>query len=105
MVGYSVSPLHCRVPPTVIDVKSISRLSPQQERILDLLHHGLTYKEVAAALQRSISTIKTHVGIIFHKTGSRSRAEAAFNLFGRQHCAFDVPITHLPVKCRRAKAA
>jgi DNA-binding CsgD family transcriptional regulator len=101
MAGWRDYLLNRGMAPTVLDVKSISRLSPTQRRVLGFLQRGLSYKEIASCLDRSMSTVKTHIGIIYHKTGSHSSAEAVFNTYGEQHCAWDVPIMHLPAKRKK----
>ncbi|HZG98157.1 MAG TPA: response regulator transcription factor, partial [Nocardioidaceae bacterium] len=49
------------------------RLTTREVSVLTLVGQGCTNKEIAAALFLSESTIKTHVGSILSKTGSRDR--------------------------------
>ena len=52
------------------------------ERELDVLRHlaeGLTDKEIADALQLSVTTVRYHVNNLISKTGSSSRTELAVN--------------------------
>lgn len=52
------------------------RLSPRETEVLDLLSHGASTKEIAAALVISSNTVKTHINKIFKKLGATNRAEA-----------------------------
>ncbi len=51
-------------------------LTQREVEILILIARGLTNPEIAAQLFLSNHTIKTHIGRIFSKTGSRDRAAA-----------------------------
>jgi DNA-binding NarL/FixJ family response regulator len=51
-------------------------LTHREVEILGLIARGLTNPEIAAQLFLSNHTVKTHVGRIFAKTGSRDRAAA-----------------------------
>ncbi len=51
-------------------------LTQREVEILSLIARGLTNPEIAARLFLSGHTIKTHIGRIFAKTGSRDRAAA-----------------------------
>jgi DNA-binding CsgD family transcriptional regulator len=62
-----------RRPPT----SAGSAISPREREVLELIRQGLTNAEIAHALFISRATVKVHVGHIFEKTGTRSRAEAA----------------------------
>ena len=57
---------------------SITRLSQSQVRICELLLRCKTDKEIAQKLCMAVPTIRTHLGRIFAKTGTRSRMEVAF---------------------------
>jgi DNA-binding NarL/FixJ family response regulator len=59
-------------------------LTPREVEILGLIARGLTNPEIAAQLFLSNHTIKTHIGRIFAKTGSRDRA-AAIGYAHRHH--------------------
>jgi DNA-binding CsgD family transcriptional regulator len=52
-------------------------ISRREREVLELIRQGLTNAEIARALFISLATVKVHVGHIFEKTGTRSRAEAA----------------------------
>jgi LuxR family maltose regulon positive regulatory protein len=51
-----------------------SRLSRREREVLEHLEHGLTNRQIAAALFIEESTVKAHVHHIFDKLGVRSRA-------------------------------
>lgn len=51
-------------------------LSHREREILALLADGLGNKQIAARLDISVNTVKTHVEMLFDKLGASSRAEA-----------------------------
>jgi DNA-binding NarL/FixJ family response regulator len=53
------------------------RLSAREVSVLGLVGQGATNKEIAGTLFLSESTIKTHIGNILAKTGSRDRVQLA----------------------------
>lgn len=55
----------------------LSRLSPQEERILDLIGEGLTNREIAQRINLSDKTVKNYVSTILQKLEVARRAEAA----------------------------
>ena len=55
---------------------SLSSLSPQERRVLDLLVAGCSNPEIAQALVVSINTVKTQVRSIYQKLNVKSRKEA-----------------------------
>ncbi len=55
----------------------LSRLSPQEERILDLVGEGLTNREIGARIHLSDKTVKNYVSTILQKLEVSRRAEAA----------------------------
>ena len=55
----------------------LSRLSPQEERILDFIGEGLTNREIAAQIHLSDKTVKNYVSNILQKLEVARRAEAA----------------------------
>ena len=55
----------------------LSRLSPQEERILDLIGEGLTNREIAERIHLSDKTVKNYVSTILQKLEVARRAEAA----------------------------
>lgn len=55
----------------------LSRLSPQEERILDLVADGLTNRQIAERVKLSEKTVKNYVSSILQKLEVARRAEAA----------------------------
>lgn len=55
----------------------LARLSPQEERILDLIAEGLTNPEIGERLHLSAKTVKNYVSTILQKLEVVRRAEAA----------------------------
>jgi DNA-binding NarL/FixJ family response regulator len=55
-------------------------LSPREQEILTLLSQGFMYKEIAAELNTSYATVRTHIEHIYEKlhVNSRSLAVAKF---------------------------
>jgi DNA-binding NarL/FixJ family response regulator len=51
-------------------------LSPREVDVLDYLVKGFSYKETAAAMGISYSTVHTHIERIYHKLHVQSRAQA-----------------------------
>jgi DNA-binding NarL/FixJ family response regulator len=51
-------------------------ISPREMEVLAALARGQSNKEIAAALQVSPNTVKTHVARLFEKLGARRRTEA-----------------------------
>lgn len=50
-------------------------LSHRPREVLDLLHQGKTNKEIAAALNIEVTTVKFHVGNILRKFSAADRRE------------------------------
>ncbi len=55
----------------------LARLSPQEERILDMIGEGLTNREIAEKIHLSDKTVKNYVSTILQKLEVARRAEAA----------------------------
>ena len=55
----------------------LARLSPQEERILDMVGEGLTNREIAERIHLSDKTVKNYVSTILQKLEVSRRAEAA----------------------------
>ncbi|NAZ86117.1 response regulator [Kineococcus indalonis] len=51
-------------------------LTPRETEVLECMAHGLTNSEIAARFFVSEATVKTHVGRVLAKTGSRDRVQA-----------------------------
>ena len=56
-------------------------LSVREGEILDILSHGLMYKEIADRLNISLDTVKKHVGAIYKKLHVHTRTEATWHYF------------------------
>jgi DNA-binding NarL/FixJ family response regulator len=54
---------------------SDNRLTPQQERVLELSAEGLTYREIGARLFISESTVRFHMQKLKGKFGARTKTE------------------------------
>lgn len=70
----------------------LSRITPRQLEILDLVSKGLRNREVSDVLGISLSTVKVHVAAILRTLGVANRTEAVYeyrealgNLDDRQH--------------------
>jgi DNA-binding CsgD family transcriptional regulator len=50
--------------------------TPREAEVLELLRHGLTYREMATRLGRSAKTVEKHVAAILRKTGASNRTSA-----------------------------
>ena len=59
-------------------------LSPRQIEILESIARGLTNKEIAAQLEISLESVKSHIKIVLEKLGAASRTEAA-SIAQRKH--------------------
>ena len=55
----------------------LARLSPQEERILEMIGQGHTNREIAARIHLSDKTVKNYVSTILQKLEVSRRAEAA----------------------------
>jgi len=56
------------------------KLPLRQSQVADLLVQGHQNKQIAHALGLSERTVKTHIQILFRKTGAHSRAHFAYLL-------------------------
>jgi DNA-binding NarL/FixJ family response regulator len=57
-------------------------LSPREREVLDHLSRGYLYKEIAATMEISYSTVRTHIERIYRKLHVQSRSQAAATCFG-----------------------
>jgi DNA-binding NarL/FixJ family response regulator len=73
------SPLDGHIARKIIETLQVSRVSPISERetqVLKLMMKGNTYSQIAAMLNISSETSKTHIKNIYKKLNVNSRAEA-----------------------------
>ncbi len=56
--------------------EKLSRLTPRQREILELLTEGLLYKEMCEELRISQKTLHNHLTMIYHELGVSNRVEA-----------------------------
>jgi DNA-binding NarL/FixJ family response regulator len=63
-------------------VVPLLELSPQQTRIVELLLQGMGYKQIAAAMDRGVPTIRTQLNRMFHRLGVEDRVELILHVFG-----------------------
>lgn len=61
--------------------RALESLTPREREILVLMARGLTNTEIRDLLVLSMPTVKTHVGNVLHKTGSRDRVQAVLFAF------------------------
>ena len=59
------------------------KLSPLEQKVLQLLARGLLYKEIADQLKISQATVRTHVWHIYRKLHVHNRTEAVIKGLGR----------------------
>ena len=57
--------------------ESLATLTPQQFRVVNMVHQGLLNKQIAYELNVTEATIKAHMTEIFRKLGVHSRTQAA----------------------------
>ena len=58
------------------DPRALAELTPREREVLVLMAYGATNTEIAGRLFVSEATVKTHVGRVLSKTGSRDRVQA-----------------------------
>jgi DNA-binding NarL/FixJ family response regulator len=59
------------------------QLTAREQEVLALLAKGFSYKEIAAQLDISVTTVVTHVSRTYRKLHVQSRMQAAAKFFGR----------------------
>jgi len=62
--------------PTTSVTPVIEQLSPREQQVLELLAEGFAYKQIAAKLELSISSIRTYIRSMYEKLHVNSRTEA-----------------------------
>jgi LuxR family quorum sensing-dependent transcriptional regulator len=60
---------------TVADRAAVPVFSRREQEILTLLHHGFKDREIAAALEIAVDTVRSHLDNARLKVGARSRTE------------------------------
>jgi DNA-binding NarL/FixJ family response regulator len=58
------------------DARALADLTPREREVLEQMAYGATNTEIAALFVVSEATVKTHVGRVLAKTGSRDRVQA-----------------------------
>ncbi|WP_116449356.1 response regulator [Blastococcus litoris] len=58
------------------DTRALADLTPREREVLELMAFGATNTEIAERFVVSEATVKTHVGRVLAKTGSRDRVQA-----------------------------
>ncbi|MGY1837093.1 response regulator [Blastococcus sp. SYSU DS0510] len=64
------------LPATGGDDAALAELTPREREVLEQMAYGATNSEIAAQFFVSEATVKTHVGRVLAKTGSRDRVQA-----------------------------
>lgn len=64
-----------------IDRDSRVKITSTEVKVLELMREGMTNREIAGELKRSVFTIKAHVEHILSKTGARNRAHVCSMYF------------------------
>ncbi|MEU2436713.1 response regulator transcription factor [Streptomyces rubradiris] len=80
--------------------EGVSRLTPQERRVLTLMSRGLSNRVIARELELSEQTIKNYLSTAFRKLGVTSRTEAAFRVLQAEAAspAPSVPAQGTPVR-------
>ncbi|WP_280700060.1 response regulator transcription factor [Kitasatospora sp. GP82] len=76
MVSFS-EPAPRQAQPAALIAPLSEPLTPRERDVIAMVAKGLTNDEVAAALYVTLSTVKTHLGNIQRKLGTRNRVEIA----------------------------
>jgi DNA-binding NarL/FixJ family response regulator len=63
-------------PRTATTTDELAELTPREREVLEQMAYGATNTEIAAHFVVSEATVKTHVGRVLAKTGSRDRVQA-----------------------------
>jgi DNA-binding CsgD family transcriptional regulator len=66
--------------------------TPAERRLASLLCQGASLREAAAQLQISLHTARTHLKVIFHKTGTNRQSRLMFRLLSATAAGFRAPV-------------
>ncbi|HYF30092.1 MAG TPA: response regulator transcription factor [Chitinophagaceae bacterium] len=64
-------------------IDEVTILTPKEKQILKALSKGLRYKEIAAEMNISMETVRSHARHIYEKLHVQSRTEALNKVYGR----------------------
>ncbi len=67
----------------IVVESELSRLTPREREVVNLIARGYTYKEAAADLGISVKTLESHMSNIFRKLGVASRHQLSAGFGGR----------------------
>ena len=59
----------------IVPTADVALVSPAERRVLELLTHGASNREVAALLVLSVRTVESHISSLLAKTGCHSRTQ------------------------------
>ncbi len=76
MMGTIRAALVGETPPVAVEARGPEELSERVREVLSLLCTGATNREIAAAMEVGIETVKKHAGALYRKLGVRNRTEA-----------------------------
>jgi DNA-binding NarL/FixJ family response regulator len=71
-----VAPMLRGAASTAVDGRELADLTPREREVLELMALGASNTEIAERFVVSEATVKTHVGRVLAKTGSRDRVQA-----------------------------
>jgi DNA-binding NarL/FixJ family response regulator len=71
-----VAPMLRGAPSSPSDGRELADLTPREREVLELMALGASNTEIAERFVVSEATVKTHVGRVLAKTGSRDRVQA-----------------------------
>lgn len=57
----------------------MEKLTPQEDKVMELMVKGLSNAEIASMLSVSINTVKTHVSRVLRKKGVKNRIQLISN--------------------------